>query len=668
MKLLLSWFNVSLSISLFLIFASPGNTQSGNMSDVTQPNPQEMPRVGRPENPGAGGRSTNPGRNLPTGQNPDNLPRSTENLNSGGGNSPTSPTNGGTTSGGTTSGGTTSGGTTSGGTTGGGTTGGGTTGGGTTGGGTTGGGTTGGGTTNSNSQNNTSSSNNSSSENENNTSTEENQQETAQERAVREQAQQREAQQREAQQREAQRREEEKKQAESQSQAQQSNVQVDRQAYDAQLQEAAPVQAVQLQEEFQAVEMQNYLGVELFGDSPPPEEIATSLSELNRETGKKSALIYVSAIDNEIITFAVLPEDSQTASNVKGRSRQKLVAVSSSPTILKRTPVSREKLLATVKQFQEGISDEFRVGDRDYLKYSQQLYQWIVAPIEAQLQAQGIDILVFTMDSGLRGLPLAALNDGKQFLIEKYAVALVPSFGLTDIRYVDVRKRPILAMGASQFKDKFPLPAVPIELQTAIENPRRGQKFLNAQFTIANFRNQNEKERFAIIHLGTHAEFQPGDKNQSYIEFSDNRLSMSQLVQLSDELGWSSADDSPVELLVLSACQTALGDRQAELGFAGLAVAAGVKSVLASLWNVSDLGTLGLMSQFYNEYDLQANKSEALRQAQLAMLKGQLQVNNGVMTLSNGEKIALPPEFPQGKLDLSHPYYWASFTLIGNWN
>ncbi|NJK49090.1 CHAT domain-containing protein [Candidatus Gracilibacteria bacterium] len=143
---------------------------------------------------------------------------------------------------------------------------------------------------------------------------------------------------------------------------------------------------------------------------------------------------------------------------------------------------------------------------------------------------------------------------------------------------------------------------------------------------------------------------------------------MSQLLQLSDQLGWSEANSSPVELLVLSACQTALGDRNAELGFAGLAVAAGVKSVLASLWNVSDLGTLGLMSQFYQDFSESSNKSEALRQAQLAMLKGQVRVENGKIILASGESIPLPPEFPKGNLDLSHPYYWAAFTLVGNWN
>ncbi|NJO93688.1 MAG: CHAT domain-containing protein [Hydrococcus sp. RM1_1_31] len=143
---------------------------------------------------------------------------------------------------------------------------------------------------------------------------------------------------------------------------------------------------------------------------------------------------------------------------------------------------------------------------------------------------------------------------------------------------------------------------------------------------------------------------------------------MGQLMQLSDDLGWSKSNDSPVELLVLSACQTALGDRNAELGFAGLAVAAGVKSVLASLWNVSDLGTLGLMGQFYQDFSQIPNKSEALRQAQLAMLRGEVRVEDGKMILANGEAITLPPEFPKGSLELSHPYYWSAFTLVGNWN
>jgi CHAT domain-containing protein len=450
-----------------------------------------------------------------------------------------------------------------------------------------------------------------------------------------------------------------------------NNLQVDRSNYDKQLGGSVNSNrggAIELQEEFQAVEVQNYFKIALYGNNPPPQQIALRLSELSRQTGKKTALIYVTATKNGIFTFVVFPQPPQIISQQYNNNLKNTKSIEEGYISFKRVPLSRANLLETVKEFQEEISDEYGVSDRTYLKSSQQLYQWLVAPIEAQLKAQDIDILVFAMDTGLRTIPLAALHDGKQFLIEKYAVAIIPSFGLTDVNYIDVRKRPILAMGASQFLDKVPLPAVPVELATVIENPRSGEKFLNEQFTIDNFKLKNQKERFSIIHLGTHAEFQPGDLNKSYIQFYDNRLSMSQLMQLSDELGWSRMSSSPVELLVLSACQTALGDREAELGFAGLAVAAGVKSVLASLWNVSDLGTLGLMSQFYQQYDTIPNKAEALRKSQLAMLQGRVQIKDGKMLLENGEAIALPANFSQGTSVFSHPYYWASFMLIGNWN
>ncbi|MGL5836029.1 MAG: CHAT domain-containing protein [Waterburya sp.] len=151
------------------------------------------------------------------------------------------------------------------------------------------------------------------------------------------------------------------------------------------------------------------------------------------------------------------------------------------------------------------------------------------------------------------------------------------------------------------------------------------------------------------------------------MQFYDDRLEIPQLQEVSKDLGWNS-DDTPIELLVLSACETALGDKDAELGFAGLAVQAGVKSALASLWPVSDLGTLALMGEFYDELDTTLNKAEALRQTQLQMLEGNVKVANKQVKLSNGVGLDLPADFPDGTLSLSHPYFWSSFTLIGNWN
>lgn len=449
-----------------------------------------------------------------------------------------------------------------------------------------------------------------------------------------------------------------------------SSSKVNRQGYDRLLLEATIPQAIQIQEEFQAAEIQNYLGISLYGKNITAEEIGNKLLALSQRNKKKTALLYIAATEKETLLFPVFMPSAQTSSSSLKNNRQKIQSQLDNLPALERkvSQVSRQQLIETVQQFQDEISDRFKINRNNYLIYSQQLYQWLIAPIADLLAANEVDILIFAMDEQLRSLPIAALHDGKNFLIEKYAVGLIPSFGLTDIRYVDIREKSILAMGASKFVDNNPLPAVPLELKKAIESPRNGESFLNENFTIDNFKKQNKNKSFGAIHLGTHAQFVPGDKNLSYIQFYDNKLTMSQLIQLTDELGWSFSDASPIELLILSACQTALGDPNAELGFAGLTVASGVKSALASLWDVDDLGTLALMNEFYQNISDIPIKAEALRQAQLALLKGKIAIDNGKMIASDGSEIELPPQFPKAKINFTHPYYWGSFTLIGNWN
>ena len=122
-------------------------------------------------------------------------------------------------------------------------------------------------------------------------------------------------------------------------------------------------------------------------------------------------------------------------------------------------------------------------------------------------------------------------------------------------------------------------------------------------------------------------------------------------------------------MLVLSACRTALGNQQAELGFSGLAVQAGVKSVLGSLWYVSDQGSLALITKFYEQLKLTSLRSESLRQAQIGMLKGEVRITDKYLYLSPENRIALSPELANlDSINLSHPYYWSAFTMIGNWN
>ncbi len=336
-----------------------------------------------------------------------------------------------------------------------------------------------------------------------------------------------------------------------------------------------------------------------------------------------------------------------------------LIVVTSQGRAIERrvTGTTRSQVLQIANEFRSSVTNVRR--PLSYLASAQQMYQWLVAPIRSDLEAQQINNLVFIMDEGLRSIPLAALHDGKGFIIEKYSVGLMPSLSLTDTRYQDVRNASVLGMGAEQFTDQNPLPSVPLELSLITGLLWSGKTFLNQAFTLENLLQARSSQSYEIIHLATHAEFQPGQPNNSYIQLWDSKLRLNQLPQLG-------LKNPPVELLVLSACRTAQGDEQAELGFAGLAVQAGVKSALGSLWYVSDEGTLALMTEFY-EYLKQAPiKAEALRRSQLAMLKGEVRVQEGKLVTTGGS-FPLPPQLAQqGNKDFTHPYYWSAFTMIGN--
>jgi CHAT domain-containing protein len=450
---------------------------------------------------------------------------------------------------------------------------------------------------------------------------------------------------------------------------------VDRLAYEVQVQQSDTNSAIQLQEEFQATQLINSSGLQIYGTSPSVGEISKRLAELGEQTGKKPAFINISLQSNQLETFVVLPDQPKSAKNgtsiVASTNFEGTEAAATQGLTVRKTvkDTSRENLIATATQFREEVSDSGKLKQKSYMESAQELYKVLIEPIEAELKANNIDILVFSMDSGLRLLPLAALYDGQQFLIEKYAVALVPSFGLTDTRYVNLAKSPILAMGASEFTGQPAIPTMQTELESIVRNPRLGEMFFNEQFTVSNFKAQNSRSTpFPIIHLGTHAEFKAGNLDDSYIQFYDSQMKMPELREISNELGWNNSETTPVELLVLSACETALGNEKAELGFAGLAVQAGVKSALASLWRVSDLGTLALMGEFYDQLGDTLIKAEALRQTQLGMLRGNVKIDNGQVDLSNGDFLTLPAEFPNGTLTFSHPYFWSAFTMIGNWN
>jgi len=421
-------------------------------------------------------------------------------------------------------------------------------------------------------------------------------------------------------------------------------------------------QKVNQQEERITNDFNNYLELE---DTPIKTlaEVQATLRQNEEITGMKSALIYAffKSQPDILWQFNSSLHEELLPNNEKPRAHDQLelLLVTSSGEVInpQLSGITRSQILKVAQQFHKTVTDA--ESNDEYLPPAQQLYQWLVAPLESDLAAQEIEHLAFIMDTGLRSLPIPALHDGERFIIEKYSVSLMPSFSLTDTRYVDVRDTNLLAMGAAQFPEQKPLPGVPVELKAIAEQIWQGKSVLNEGFTIENLQQFREQKPFGIIHFATHGEFLPGKPSNSYIHLWNNKLGLDHLPQLK-------FNEPTVELLVLSACRTALGDQDAELGFAGLAVLAGVKSAIGSLWYVSDEGTLGLMKTFYEQLQVVPVKAEALRQAQLAMLRGEVRLTGHQLVSSKGS-ISLPPQLVKlGDKDLSHPFYWSAFTLVGN--
>ncbi|MGB3296777.1 MAG: CHAT domain-containing protein, partial [Phormidesmis sp.] len=320
-------------------------------------------------------------------------------------------------------------------------------------------------------------------------------------------------------------------------------------------------------------------------------------------------------------------------------------------------PITRQEANRQVRLFRSNVSDpEDAFG---YRPLAQQLYQWLLAPLEKDLAAQGIQNLMYALDTGLRTAPIVAMRDDDGFALERYGISVVPSMGLMQADFPASVRRATVAMGVDEFEGQSPLPAVPIELQVVQNFVPASHTVLNEGTTTNAIRSVQALEQPGILHLATHANFDAYSPDSSSIQLWNDSLSMAEF----STLDWRGSD---LELLILSACSTALSSPNAELGFAGLAAAAGVDATVGSLWQVSDIGTLALMSEFYARLDSNDLRFEALRQAQLALLRGETRIENGSLITSKGE-IDLPEEWGlPAAATLDHPFFWSAFTMVGN--
>ena len=322
---------------------------------------------------------------------------------------------------------------------------------------------------------------------------------------------------------------------------------------------------------------------------------------------------------------------------ILGDRLEVIVSLPNQPLQHYTSPVSAADLDETIEQLQQLLV--LRIG-RQYLPFAQQLYDWLLRPAIADLTASDVDTLVFVLDGELRNIPMAALHDGNQFLLEQYNLALTPGLQLVNPQPLQGQTLRVVTAGLSEARQGFSaLPNVIEEVQQIQATVPTAAVLLNDEFTSQALENSLNFEGAPIVHLASHGKFSSSSE-ETFVLTWDDRLNINTLSSLlqTSELN----QNGPIQLLVLSACQTATGDKQAALGLAGMAVRSGARSTISTLWQVNDAATAVLMTELYSNLTNQKmTKAEALRQAQLTVLNS--------------------PQFRQ------HPFFWAPYVLVGNW-
>ena len=391
------------------------------------------------------------------------------------------------------------------------------------------------------------------------------------------------------------------------------------------LQKAAAVAALYIKaqstvEQVKAVELENYF----------QDECVHLLKSKQKE---------VQDVDATTAVIYLIPLADRTEILVSFRDKQFLRAVSKlNSTQLRRWSQRLHSQIADVDQ-----ADEFE----PYQRTAQVLYKELIAPIRPELDQRHIETLVFVPDGALRTVPMSVLFDGRHHLIEDFAIAITPGLELLEPKSIQRTNVRLLTSGLSEAREGFkPLTYVPTELKTIGQYYPNATVLQDQDFIQPKLEQAMGERPYSIVHVASHAVF-GDDAGKSFLLTYDGRMRLDDVERL---IRPYQLRDNPVELLTLSACQCANSDDQerAALGIAGIAVKAGARSALAALWSVDEQATLQLMTDFYAELSRppsadrksQTSKAQALRAAQIKMLRGQ---------------------------QFNHPYHWAGFLLIGNW-
>lgn len=354
------------------------------------------------------------------------------------------------------------------------------------------------------------------------------------------------------------------------------------------------------------------------------------IAELNnffREACLDTQSVQIDQIDNKAAVFYPI---------ILSDRLEVILSLPQQPLRRYTTPISQNELESIIDQLRQTLVIRSQL---DFMPYSKTIYDWLIRPIETDLANSKVDTLVFTLDGSLRNIPMAALHDGNQYLVENYNIALSPSLQLVDPKPLPQGAAlKTLVAGLTEARLGFaPLKYVAQEVEE-IQSELPSTALINQEFTSEAFRKELDSSSLSVVHIATHGRFS-SNAEETFILAWDGRINVKEFDQILQPTNLNRPKS--IDLLVLSACETAAGDKRAALGLAGVAVRTGARSTLATLWSVSDFATAKLMGLFYKELtEIKSTKAEALRHAQVTLLKD--------------------PQY-------QHPIYWAPFVLVGNW-
>lgn len=386
-------------------------------------------------------------------------------------------------------------------------------------------------------------------------------------------------------------------------------------------------QALNTIDSLRLAELQNYLGNDCFLPT-------VNLEEINQVIKNDTAILNSIILDDRVAIILSLPKSNLQVNWIEE---------------------NRQIVEAKIKQFREDLV--YGRSKLDYdpktadTKTAKELYDWIIKPLETYLESEQIKTLVFVQDGIFRTIPMAALYDGQQFLVEKYAIATTPSLQLINLKTFNSKESRALILGLTKSaqvdEQKFDaLIYISSEIQEVQSQFPDNKLLLDEQFNQDNLKKEIEQANYQIVHVGTHAQF-GFIPEKTFLVTGDNNNKIT-IKELETVLRQLSGGANSIELLALTACDTAAGDERAALGLAGVAIQTGAKSALASLWTVSDESTVKLVAEFYKSLvKTGTSKAEALRAAQLKLIKAK--------------------EFDDIYDQYDNPAYWAPFILIGNW-